>query len=345
MNTIPKLLLALLAAVPLAQSAQPTPDPYMGDWQGTLRLEEGADQPIAVNLIPHGAGQYEARLLSTFERRVPVLFQLRVRFQGGEFRAVDAIPFEVGRVVRATEDGVVVNASLWTGRLDEGVLAGRLVGNRAGQFRLRPMERPSPTLGQSPPAGALVLFDGQNLEAWTPRDPNAGAVRWKLVEERAMEVQGGDIRTKELFGDHRLHLEFRTPYMPQARGQGRGNSGVYLEGRYELQVLDSYGLEGEDNECGGIYTVAKPRVNMCAPPLQWQTYDITFTSARLDADVKKTAPARVTILHNGVVIHEDLELPRVTGGAFDSREGTPGPLLLQDHGNPVRFRNIWIEKR
>jgi hypothetical protein len=159
-----------------------------------------------------------------------------------------------------------------------------------------------------------------------------------------VEVGGGDIITREAFGDQRMHLEFRLPYMPGAFGQARANSGVYLQGRYELQVLDSYGLEGEDNECGGIYQIARPRVNMCAPPLQWQTYDIEFFQAKRDAGGKKTANARITIRHNGVLIHENLELPRVTGGAVDDQEGVPAGLKLQDHGNPVQFRNIWIER-
>ena len=144
--------------------------------------------------------------------------------------------------------------------------------------------------------------------------------------------------------DHTLHIEFRTPFMPKARGQGRGNSGVYLQGRYECQVLDSFGLEGENNECGGIYTVAEPIVNMCFPPLAWQTYDIDFTAAKYDADGKKIENARVTIKHNGVLIHDNVELrspPPAT-----SPEG-PGPeaCIMQDHGNPVAFRNIWVVEK
>ena len=138
------------------------------------------------------------------------------------------------------------------------------------------------------------------------------------------------------------HIEFKTPFMPKARGQGRGNSGVYLQNRYEVQVLDSYGLAGLDNECGGIYKVGRPRVNMCAPPEQWQSYDMTFRAPVYDNEGKKTDKARLTVVHNGVIIHDDIELPGPTGGALDNLESEPGGVYLQDHGNPVQYRNIWL---
>jgi hypothetical protein len=140
-----------------------------------------------------------------------------------------------------------------------------------------------------------------------------------------------------------LHIEFRTPFKPAGRGQDRGNSGVYVQGRYECQVLDSFGLEGENNECGGIYSIARPKVNACFPPLSWQTYDIDFTAAQYEGD-KKIKNARVTIRHNGIVIHDNLELPKGTPGK--NPEG-PGPdvIYLQGHGNPVAYRNIWVVKK
>jgi hypothetical protein len=174
-------------------------------------------------------------------------------------------------------------------------------------------------------------------------EPDDSTVKWRLVE-RAMEAGPGtgSIVTKKKFKDFKLHIEFRTPFMPDARGQGRGNSGVYLQGRYEVQVLDSYGLEPKDNECGGIYKVGVPMVNMCLPPMQWQTYDITFRGARLDQNGGRERDAYVTVLHNGVTIHDERRIPGPTGGALDSNVSEPGGLYLQDHGNPVQLRNIWL---
>ena len=157
-------------------------------------------------------------------------------------------------------------------------------------------------------------------------------------------MMSGSAVSLRRFGGQRLHLEFRTPFMPQARGQARGNSGVYIQGLYEIQVLDSYGLKGEDNDCGGIYQLGRPLVNMCAPPLQWQTYDVTFHAARYDATGKKLLDARITVLQNGVPIHQDLDLPHPTPGGIGAENGEPAPLMLQDHGDLVQYRNIWVEE-
>jgi Domain of Unknown Function (DUF1080) len=211
--------------------------------------------------------------------------------------------------------------------------------------------KPDDTVSVEPakaPEGAIVLFDGtaKSLEQWAPRNDKAKPAHWKLVDGGAVQVSGGgDLVTKDLFDGHfKLHVEFRVPFMPAAKGQGRGNSGVYLQGRYEVQVLDSYGLDSKDNDCGGIYGVGKPLVNACKAPTIWQSYDIDFVAPKY-ADGKKVEPARITVLHNGQKIHDNLtiKLDNTTAG-LGGDPSKPGPILLQDHGNPVQYRNIWIVK-
>lgn len=222
------------------------------------------------------------------------------------------------------------------GDAGHGVMRETLVWTDASgaTVQLKRVERTSPTLGAKPPAGAVVLFDGTNTDAF-----QNGA---KMTEDGLL-MQG--CTSKDSFGDCTLHVEFRLPYMPEARGQGRGNSGLYLAGRYEVQMLDSFGLKGENNECGGIYTIAKPLVNMCLPPLAWQTYDIEFTAAKFDATGKKIADARATVRHNGVLIHDNVALTRTTTSAPINTEGPTGPIHLQNHGNEVRYRNIWLMQK
>ena len=195
---------------------------------------------------------------------------------------------------------------------------------------LRQVRRRSPTLNLIPPSHAKVLFDGTTTKHFDKRA--------KITPQG--HLMAGPL-TAEPVGDFRMHIEFRLPYKPYARGQNRGNSGVYIQERYEVQVLDSFGLEGVANECGGLYRQRPPDVNMCLPPLSWQTYDIWFQAARFDKDGKKTRNARITVKHNGIKIHDDVEMKSKTG-AGKKEEPTRRPIRLQDHGNPVVFRNIWL---
>jgi hypothetical protein len=197
---------------------------------------------------------------------------------------------------------------------------------------------PRDTVGARPPEGGIVLFDGHDLSGWVKKDGKTPA-DWP-VADGAMTVGRGDIMTGKTFGGFRLHVEFNVPSMPEAKGQARGNSGVYLQGRYELQVLDSFGLEPQDNDCGAIYKQVAPAVNACKPPLQWQSYDVTFHSARAAAG-RPARKARVTVVQNGVTIIDDKEIAPTPGG-IDMQEGQEGPILLQDHGNAVRYRNLWV---
>jgi hypothetical protein len=197
------------------------------------------------------------------------------------------------------------------------------------------------------PKGAIVLFDGKDLSGWT-KSNGKDEVKWTLRDGGVMEgVKGhGDIITKQKFGGKfKLHVEFRVPYEPGGAGQGRGNSGVYVQGRYEVQILDSYGLASKNNDCGAIYEVAAPKVNACKAPTVWQSYDIEFTAPKFE-NGKKTEPARMTVYHNGVKIHDDVPIPvDNTRAGLGGDPSMPGPILLQDHGHPVQFRNVWLLKQ
>jgi hypothetical protein len=193
--------------------------------------------------------------------------------------------------------------------------------------------RKSPTSGEKAPQGAIVLFDGTS-----PKNFKGGR-----MTKAGLLMQG--VTSNQKFQSYTLHLEFMLSFMPYAQKQKRANSGCYQQGRYEVQILDSFGLEGKSNECGGIYEIKDSDVNMCYPPLSWQTYDIDYTAAKFDESGKKTSNARITVRHNGVVIHDDVELPRSTRAAPVKEGPEPGPIYIQDHRNPVRFRNIWLVEK
>lgn len=199
---------------------------------------------------------------------------------------------------------------------------------------LSKIERKSPTLGAKPLQGAIVLYAKPGDE----KNWDGG----KLTELSDGKFLNIGIKSKAKFQSFKAHIEFRTPWMPNSRGQGRGNSGVYLQDRYELQVLDSFGLNGENNECGGIYTQHRPLVNMCLPPLAWQTYDIEFTTAHFEGD-KKLKNARATIYHNGVKIHDNVEFPKECPGG-QKESALPGPFQFQNHGDPVVYNNVWVQE-
>jgi len=208
-----------------------------------------------------------------------------------------------------------------------------LTGVGGKKSTLPRIERTSPTLKAKPPEGAVVLFDGGLADQWE-----------KGKVENGFLLSTG-CSSKQLFKNYTAHLEFRTPYKPYARGQKRGNSGIYWGGRWETQVLDSFGLEGKDNQCGGIYSISKPILNMCLPPLAWQTYDVDFIAATFDADGKRIAWPRITVKLNGVVIHDNLELAKdLTTSAPEKGplKSPAGPIHLQSHDNPVVYRNIWV---
>ena len=282
-----------------------------GEYTGEIKTEDGALR-LGVQVIALGGGKFNA---------VGYISGLPGDGWDGSLRpsamgeTVDGVTTFVGEKARA--------------QIKEGVLTiSDNDGNMLGQ--LKRVVRSSPTLGAKPPEGAVVLFDGTHPDAFE---------KGRMTDDGLL-MQG--VTSKQKFQSFTLHLEFRLPYKPQDRGQGRGNSGFYAQGRYETQILDSFGLEGKNNECGGIYTIRDPSVNMCFPPLSWQTYDIEFKAATFDETGKKVKNATMTVRHNGVVVQDKTELTHATTAAPVKEGPEPGPVYLQDHGNPVRFRNIWV---
>ena len=345
--------LLTLATVALCTSAMG--DTFMGDWQGTFTLGKTSKTAVA-QVIAKGDNTYEAHVLDSFDASGKPLLKL-----SGEKR--DDVVVLTGTfqtpTFKAAFSDAAGEASLWTGTIDgNSFTCSQPTETKPGQtpdqppltFTLEKTVRLSPTLGKPAPKNATVLLgaDTANLDAWENirKKRTRFPAEWALTDGVMEVTKGkGNIVTKQSFGSHRLHLEFRLPLMPGARGQKRGNSGVYVFGRYETQILDSYALAGRDNECGGIYKAGPPRINMCAPPLQWQTYDIDFTAPTFDTNGVKKTNARMTVLHNGVNIQNDIELNGSTPGGVTREEAEKGPLFLQDHSNPVQFRNIWIEEK
>jgi 3-keto-disaccharide hydrolase len=302
---------ALRAAEPVV--APPTGDDYIlaGEYGGEVHIPAG-DETIGVQVFPLGGGKFSA-----------------VTYIGGLPGAGwDHSPRRVnaGQVKDGTLD---FSGEGYTGKVKDGVVRIGLLGVNIAE--LKKIERKSDTLGAKPPEGAVVLFDGSSADKF----------EGGKVDEEGLLLPG--CSSKEKFGSGKLHVEFRVPLMVDSKGQARGNSGVYLQGRYEVQVLDSFGLEESDTGGGAIYGVRAPDQNMCYPPFAWQTYDIDFTAPEYkDGATEPTAPATMQVKQNGVMIHKKARLTAATTSAPVAAGPEPGPVYLQDHGTPVRFRNIWF---
>ncbi|HIQ22199.1 MAG TPA: DUF1080 domain-containing protein [Planctomycetes bacterium] len=300
-----------------AVAAQDPDFHIQGEYLGEGVLPDGSQAQLGAQVIALGHGKFH------------VVFY-KGGLPGKGWKRGDA---KMEAEAERTDQGTTITGKNLKGTINEGTM---IVTDEGGQARveLRKIQRTSPTLGAKPPAGARVIFDGSSVE---------GLEGGRLSKEGNL-IAG--TTTKETFGarGYQLHLEFRLSWMPEARGQARSNSGVYVHDCYEIQVLDSFGLEGRDNECGGIYRIKAPDVNMCLPPMAWQTYDIDFTAPQYDDQGNKVANARITVRHNGQVIHNDLELPRGTPGRQEEGPG-PRPLYLQGHGCHVHYRNIWLVEK
>jgi hypothetical protein len=226
----------------------------------------------------------------------------------------------IDQVYHAVCDGQAITGQTDTGR----------------RFELKRVHRRSPTLGALPPAGAIVLFDGSNTDEWEP-----GA---RMTPQKWITSAGG-ATTRRKFQDFTLHIEFMISCMPETRTiWQRPNSGVYLQQRYEIQILDSFGVVEGQHDCGVLYAQVTPDINMCYPPLTWQTYDIDFRAAHYDAAGRKTKLGHCTVKFNGVTILDDVEIKGSTpGGIAESPD--PAGIYLQAHGHPIFFRNIWIVEK
>lgn len=337
------MLFALTAAIAGAQDGIF----IQGNWQGEFTNPDWQGRTLRAQIIGESWTEYRANIFvgaQGIEERKGVIKGKTEKNVAGFVGDIDlgeklggVFSFE-GKIVKGAFDGTFKSKS----------------GGKDGVFAMKRVLLKSPTLGQKPPEGAAVLMMDQGetpeqqkelfakqrdlfLKAWTI-DP-----RWDVYGDGSVAMKSSSIFSNQEFGDALYHIEFKTPYMPNERDQGRGNSGVYVAGRYEIQVLDSFAEEPRDNWCGGIYQQAVPIANPSLPPGEWQTYDITFKAPRFDSDGKKTENARLTVKFNGVVIHDNLELKHPTPGGVGGNEAPKGVLLLQDHGNEVHWKNVWIK--
>lgn len=286
----------------------------MGEFVGLIQVDDSKHEPLGIQLRPLGGNNFEA-------------LQFIGGLPGQEGFSNQALPL----VGRRHEQSLVLSGGPWAiiAKKESCLIidqTGKVLGN------LDRIERGSPTMGARPPKGALVLFDGTHTDQF---------ISAKMTEDGLL-MAGAEIRP--MFQDFNLHLEFRLPYMPNSTDQSRGNSGCYIQSRYEVQILDSFAELPRFNGASSLYRTKSPDLNMSLPPLVWQTYDIIFTAPRWAADGTKLSNARITVWHNGVKTQDQYEIPNKTG-AGKEEEPTLLPIRLQDHRDPVVYRNIWIIDR
>ena len=313
------ILSLFFTAFDLDASTTGDEDTLMGEYRGFLTFVQGGVIPAEAKVYPEGDRQYRAVLLVSGTKPVRLEFVRDVEAPGCLLHG----------------EGL---GARWKGKIEKGLLAAKDDPGKVGAFNLIRIVRDAPSAGLKPPPGAKVLLpftpgEAPTLDAWANKE-------WKALPDGSMQVARGHNRTVEDHGSGVFHLEFRIPYEPEGRGQGRGNSGIYFTSRYEIQILDSFGLVPGMGDCGSIYGIAITKENACLPPLAWQTYDVIYRAPRTGPD-GELVPAVMTVFHNGVMIHENQPVPRPTTAAPGEGNVVLAPLFLQNHGHPVCYRNIW----
>ncbi len=317
MNRLSAFVLSCVAAASFALADAPKPELVQGLYEGAYKSQ--GDHKFEVRVVAVGKGNYK--------------IYIRENLADGKVNKIE---------LNGKTDGDAVNFTgksgdaAWSGAYADAAVKGTCGAD--GTFEMKRIVRESPTMGAKPPAGAIVLLDGKNFDEMTCKPVNGKEQEWKVVEDGAIQVPKGGMNSKRTFaGSYKTHVEFRCPLMPEANGQGRANSGCYQTNGEEIQVLDSFGMTTyTGGACGGLYRWKEvdafdefPLAS--APPLQWQTYDIEYRVQMKDG--KPTGKPKITVIHNGIKIHDNVEMHN------DAKVGT---FYFQDHGNPVCFRNIWV---
>lgn len=315
----------LLAAVAALMTSGALADSFMGEYTGTFYADSRTQMPATAVVVAESPTDWRIVIeaVSAERGRQGAHIEVYGNLQG---QGVD-ISYPSG-------------GYRWNGGINGAHLA---VESEYGQhFELDKIVRKSPNEGLEPPAGAVVLLPYKkgikpDLGAWNNQN-------WEALDNGAARVRQGSNTTKEKFGDiKRLHVEFWLPLEPGNRGQGRANSGVFLNDTYEVQVLDSFGLVETSGDCGSLYSIKRPDVNASLPPETWQTYDIEFRAPRLNADGSIKESPRITVIHNGIKIHDNVEIRQGTANP-KAEVKTTGAIQLQDHSHPIQYRNIWLVK-
>lgn len=284
---------------------------FQGEYEGSIAIPGGSWQDVGMQVVARGGGKFDATF---FSAGLP-----------GNGKTPNA-RYELSG--KKEDDILVLNSDQFMICVEPAyALVYTAIGNPIGQ--IQKVHRVSPTMGAYPPINSEVIFNGKNTSQFEDG---------KMTYDGTLK-QGTQL--KKLYSNFTIHMEFKTPYMPYELEQKRGNSGLYILSRYEVQILDSFGLVPKYNHCGSLYKTKSPDINMCLPPLSWQTYDIVFKSPEFDEAGNKTVDANITVWQNGVCIHRNVSIPNKTG-AGKQEEPFPLPIRFQDHHDPVRFRNIWI---